>query len=503
MTNVRTGLPFPTQPWEVAKARFLEGLSQEEVRRFKNATLENLFYDASATQKKHAKGSRTWVIQERITSLVDGIQDYGKALDVFSNTYPLVLCPLWGSIRVVLHIAQEAGKFQEKIVDMFARIGDVLPRFQIYEKLFRTHERLLAALSMAYLDILGFCISAKDFFLRAKDALLPISIACMGIWKPFRQQFDNYISEFRKHQKRVEKEAGLAHMIEFKRSQEIEIANLALQVRNRKIQKRHQILSSIPSIDYQLKHNKIAALRYPGTNTWIQQHPSYRKWLDTNSACLVCYGIPGSGKSVLAASIVEDLRASGERGTALCYYYCDYTDIESLDSSRLLATLIVQLLVQLPLDKFSESFNSPFGQSNYAPSITVMLEYMSTLLGTFQKIVIILDGLDELTQESQKSILDVISHFTQNTTRPTKILVTSRPEEYLLRNGLNQYIHLNLTTSLIQEDISLLVEETLRSSFLAESLTLSRGLKEHVKDCLVKGANGMQVQPKMSFVIRF
>lgn len=106
MAGIRTELPFPTQPWEDAKNKFLEGLSDEEIKRFKNATLENLFYDASASQKKYARGSRVWAMQERITSLVDGVDEYAKALDVYSNAYSLILCPIWGSIRVVLHVSQ-------------------------------------------------------------------------------------------------------------------------------------------------------------------------------------------------------------------------------------------------------------------------------------------------------------------------------------------------------------------------------------------------------------
>ena len=102
---MRTSLPFPTEPWEAAKNRFLKDLSQEEIQKFENATLENLFYDASSTQKKHAQGSRIWAIQEKFVSLVEGIDDYGKALDVYSNTYSLILCPLWGSVRVVLHVS--------------------------------------------------------------------------------------------------------------------------------------------------------------------------------------------------------------------------------------------------------------------------------------------------------------------------------------------------------------------------------------------------------------
>jgi hypothetical protein len=105
LARLRTELPFPTRPWEAAKAKFLDGLSPEERQRFTDATPENLFYDASASQKKYARGSRSWVMQQKATSLVEGIADYGKALDVYANASSLVLCPIWGSIRVVLHVS--------------------------------------------------------------------------------------------------------------------------------------------------------------------------------------------------------------------------------------------------------------------------------------------------------------------------------------------------------------------------------------------------------------
>lgn len=106
MWSLRTSLPVPIQPWEAAKATSLVDLSLEEQMRFYNATLENLFYDASVTQEKHAQNNRSWLIQERLSSLVDAISDYDKALDIYSNTYGLILCPIWGGLRVVFHVSK-------------------------------------------------------------------------------------------------------------------------------------------------------------------------------------------------------------------------------------------------------------------------------------------------------------------------------------------------------------------------------------------------------------
>lgn len=57
---------------------------------------------------------------------------------------------------------------------MLAQVGDVLPRFRIYQALFSDHERLLVALSNAFLDLLKFCTTTKDFFLKGKKSMSTI-----------------------------------------------------------------------------------------------------------------------------------------------------------------------------------------------------------------------------------------------------------------------------------------------------------------------------------------
>jgi len=47
---------------------------------------------------------------------------------------------------------------------MLVEIGELIPRFQIYEKLFPSHLRLTRALSNAYLDVITFCTFVKGYF---------------------------------------------------------------------------------------------------------------------------------------------------------------------------------------------------------------------------------------------------------------------------------------------------------------------------------------------------
>lgn len=105
MSNILTALPIPTQPWEAARAKFLEGLSPAQKLHFETATLENIFYGASVSQRQHAQVSKSWLLQERLAPLIDAINDYSKAFDVYANANGMLLSPLWGSLRVILHVS--------------------------------------------------------------------------------------------------------------------------------------------------------------------------------------------------------------------------------------------------------------------------------------------------------------------------------------------------------------------------------------------------------------
>jgi hypothetical protein len=89
-----------------ARERFLEDLTLEERNLYESATLENIFYDASVSQKSHCAESTTFHLSSRIRPFVAAIDQYGHALDVLSNTYSLGMAPIWGSMRVLIKVRE-------------------------------------------------------------------------------------------------------------------------------------------------------------------------------------------------------------------------------------------------------------------------------------------------------------------------------------------------------------------------------------------------------------
>ena len=103
--------------WIRARERFTKDLSLEEKELYSKATANSVFYGASAAERTHkANSSSRRFASEKLRPLVGAIVEFSKALDVYANAYPLVLSPLWGSIRVVLHVSTKYPYLQALFV---------------------------------------------------------------------------------------------------------------------------------------------------------------------------------------------------------------------------------------------------------------------------------------------------------------------------------------------------------------------------------------------------
>src|SRR5450432_770340 len=105
--------PPESDPWQIARNRFLQDSSPEERLLFASATIETLYYDTSNTEREDRKKSRMRNRLQKIQPLVDKLEEYGQAMDLYANAASWILAPIWGSIRVVLVLAQCYNGFFE------------------------------------------------------------------------------------------------------------------------------------------------------------------------------------------------------------------------------------------------------------------------------------------------------------------------------------------------------------------------------------------------------
>ncbi|KAF8468216.1 hypothetical protein BDZ91DRAFT_782159, partial [Kalaharituber pfeilii] len=169
----------------------------------------------------------------------------------------------------------------------------------------------------------------------------------------------------------------------------------------RKYEERQRQLRRISDYDYTMRFLECANTSYPRTGEWLYQRSEYKEWVQARCpAILWCYGIPGSGKSVLSTSIVKHLLDtcfqpgnSGSGKTFIGYFFCTFSDHRSLKFEEIIRSLIKQVLsVFHGSTKFKEDLAGFFEQCNNIPSTDLWQDLFIRTCRVPKHIYLILDG---------------------------------------------------------------------------------------------------------------
>ena len=372
---------------------------------------------------------------------------------------------------------------------MFERIGDVLPRFNIYERLFSDHERLLETLSVAYLDIISFCQDAKSAFRNRGFLFKSIH------WQPFKQRFQKTLDNLREHVKNVDKEAGLAHMIEAATSRDLILANKAIEESRRKEHRRLQLLARLSSVPYAEMHQKAQRLRCPGTCSWILDEHLYQAWHQSRSSKALClYAPPGFGKTILVSSLIDSLTPNIlSDATAIAYYYCDYSDPQSLKISNIIGTLVKQFLMRLPSipDAIGQQIDRAFSYGLQRPPEQDLIDLILVTIEVFKDVFIIIDGIDTCEHIIQQTLIGLIKRLAGLKSTTVRIFTASR-EDHNISMDLKDFSDIKLSAMSVASDIGAYVKHSVALKVVKDELVFrDPRLKDKVELSLVNGACGM------------
>lgn len=147
-------------------------------------------------------------------------------------------------------------------------------------------------------------------------------------------------------------------------------------------------------------------------------------WLSTGESMLWCPGIPGAGKTFLASIVVEHLkRTQKEQNVAILVIYCGYNDAKSQSIDNLIAALVKQIFhIRPDVSKELRVLYETHSRTGIFPSLEALTGILRAEISKFDNCYIIVDALDEISDESKRlRLLETLAHGKVN------ILVTSRP----------------------------------------------------------------------------
>jgi Cdc6-like AAA superfamily ATPase len=297
------------------------------------------------------------------------------------------------------------------------------------------------------------------------------------------------------HKGRVEEEAALSHMIEAKKARELELAARALQERERRETKCRKHLALLSSYDYRKAHQKVRDQRHTGTGLWLRYDMKFRAWADSpNSDCLPCFGIPGSGKTILASTLLDELIPEYSNGSsACCFHYCDYTDCDTLDIVVILGSLIKQLLqpFDIPME-IGEKISRLYREGTSSPTRLELQSLLFQVLQRYRHTLVVIDGIDELSKADQATIIEIAHRASRSEETVVKVFVTSRSEEPYIRRSLKSYNQIELSAAVIANDVKCFVKDSVEARIESgEIVVRNPGLKMEITNALVDGAKDM------------
>lgn len=191
-----------------------------------------------------------------------------------------------------------------------------------------------------------------------------------------------------------------------------------------------------------------AALRsyQPNTLRWFFDDPTFKSWVDLDldadhaafARILWCRGDMGTGISILASKIGEELLEDAIFENYVALVFCSWIRRNEQTSEALLGSLLAQLyLADIPREVRESYRRSCLNGRKMTPSRAELESWLKRLTISAQRPpVLILDGVDEL----QPTVRSDIIHFLHSSALArVKILVTSRfaPDEAEVRGQVS------------------------------------------------------------------
>ncbi|XP_022802705.1 uncharacterized protein LOC111340175 [Stylophora pistillata] len=171
----------------------------------------------------------------------------------------------------------------------------------------------------------------------------------------------------------------------------------------------------------------------PDTRQWF--FDDFNAWFRDpgDSRAYVLLGDPGVGKSVIAGALAKRMRDTRQLGAA---YFCRHNDGTRNDPRNLLGTVAHQLCACN--DKYKEIVGGEDGVKMLLDNsklgvrelFTKLLhEPLSICRPRHQKVLVIIDALDETQYDSREAFLDLIKHRFPLLPEWLVFFITSRPED--------------------------------------------------------------------------
>ncbi|RAR02007.1 hypothetical protein DDE83_008718 [Stemphylium lycopersici] len=497
-----------------AHTQFLDQLSNEEKKQFVIVKDYAAFLTALANLGNFRKSNKRWSkLLGSVERCGNHLEPYFDVVGTLVQSHPEIAALAWGSFRLVLLLASNYGTFFDKLSYLLEELSKRIPAYDELSKLLEklklevhVSNEFSKSLRAFYFDLFEILKSITRLFTEQNGTILKSEIELLHLKASVKSldketmildnqtTMQHYQADIEKHLKGYN--LTLSDMQKRFSGHEHEFAN-TFEWNNQKRQE--------GTAEWIFHTNEYTSWLKASSTIWSMKHMAHFLWVrgqfmgdyidrEANSQGV---GNPGTGKSVLAASVVQQLLesvGSNQGYNPLITYYFFEHDSEngkSASCDKAYRSILAQIFHQFQDDRdvlevFSFAINTKSRHGQPIATKKELLDTMRTLVSRVGIWFVVIDALDECEDE-ENLLSDLAEAFGDLS---VKILLFSRPNVRVLRKRLEPQQILTIDRLRNAEDLEVYFETHL-TSLIDLGVLPSSADNEQLTRNLLKGADGM------------
>ncbi|KAJ7434230.1 ankyrin repeat domain-containing protein [Mycena latifolia] len=189
-------------------------------------------------------------------------------------------------------------------------------------------------------------------------------------------------------------------------------------------EKRQKILDWMSPLNFLQRQADVYGTLQPGTGEWLLREAQFQDWESHSGKVLLCRGIPGAGKTVLASLVVHHLEIHARTiDIGLACIYLNHKETETQTITNLLGGLWRQLMLGKPISTTVQNLYDYHHERQTRPQLEEICKALDSAVAQYTKVFIVIDALDEYPDHHRHLFLK----YLVNLLPQTCILMTSRP----------------------------------------------------------------------------
>lgn len=253
-----------------------------------------------------------------------------------------------------------------------------------------------------------------------------------------------------------------------------------------------ELLTWLTSVDYAAQQSNFISRRYKGTGQWLLGSDEFRAWADQHNQTLFCPGIPGAGKTINTAAVIDELytKFQNDATVGIAYIYCDFRRTHEQPPIDLLTSLLKQLIQGLP--SIPQSIQQLYEQHQHKRtrlSFNETSQALQSIVRDYSKAFIIVDALDECPVSDGSRNLFMTELFSLQTTSLANLFVTSRDIPNIVEIFQGRSIQIEIRAN--SEDLEKYLDVNIPK--LPSFVSSNMDLQKEIKTIIIKTVDGMCV----------